>query len=290
METLPIVLECILEQTSDGIILLDSQDRICLMSAAAHHMLHIEGESMVGHHWEELPLRSPNDPSIKGALSRAIRFQRDAAVCPAPQQVATDRGKTLLLTAMALPQDVNLENCTWRRLVILREARGGDMPAGILSGSRLLAGSDREETTDALADLAQAVAHEIRNPVMVIGGFARILQRRYPNLEHINEILQNSQRLEAARHSGIRRRPKALPAGVVRRQNHPLHAQRRQAGGPSQGRRQRDADHPRFRERTAAGHDRGGAADGRRFQRSALLQPGPEAGESGGGGHREGPS
>lgn len=71
------------------------------------------------------------------------------------------------------------------------------MPAGILSGSQLLAGSDREETTDALADLAQAVAHEIRNPVMVIGGFARILQRRYPNLEHINEILQNSQRLEA---------------------------------------------------------------------------------------------
>jgi signal transduction histidine kinase len=196
METLPIVLECILSQTSDGIILLDSQDRICLMSAAAHHMLHIEGESMVGHHWEELPLRSLNDPSIKDTLSRAIGFQRDAAVCPAPQQVATDRGKTLLLTAMGLPEDVHLENCAWRRLVILREARGGDMPAGILGGSPFIAGSDREDTTDALAALAQAIAHEVRNPVMVIGGFARILQRHHPHLEHINEILQNSQRLE----------------------------------------------------------------------------------------------
>jgi signal transduction histidine kinase len=197
METLPIVLECVLSQTSEGIILLDQQDRICLMSAAAHHMLHIEGESMVGRLWDELPLRSLNDPSIKETLSRAIRFQRDAVVCPAPQQVATDRGKALLLTAMELPQDVHLENCAWRRLLILRETRGGDVPAGTFSSSPWIAGGHREETTDALAALAQAIAHEIRNPVMVIGGFARILQRHHPHLEHVNEILQNSQRLEA---------------------------------------------------------------------------------------------
>ncbi|HBD07593.1 MAG TPA: hypothetical protein DCZ69_04980 [Syntrophobacteraceae bacterium] len=196
-DVLHVVLECILSQTSDGIILLDQRDRICLMSAAAHHMLHIQGESMVGRRWEDLPLSSLNDPSVRETLSRAIRFQRDATVCPAPQQVTTDRGNALLLTAVELPEDVHLGDCAWRRLVILREARGRDVPLGALSRSPWIAGSHLEETTDALADLAQAIAHEIRNPVMVIGGFTRILQRHHPHLEHVNEILQNSQRLEA---------------------------------------------------------------------------------------------
>jgi signal transduction histidine kinase len=196
-ETLSIVLECILSQTSDGIILLDRDDRICVMSAAAHHMLHIEGESMAGYRWDELPLRSLNDPSVMGTLARAVRYQRDTAVCPAPQQVATARGKTLLLTAMELPEDVALGNCQWRRLVILREVRTASVQLETLSGTAETGRSLQEETTDALAGLAQAIAHEVRNPVMIIGGFARILQRHYPHLEHIREILDNSQRLEA---------------------------------------------------------------------------------------------
>jgi two-component system sensor histidine kinase HydH len=52
----------------------------------------------------------------------------------------------------------------------------------------------------ALGKLAQGVAHEVRNPVMIIGGFVRRLQKRLPEgsgtLEIIAPILQELHRLE----------------------------------------------------------------------------------------------
>jgi len=196
-KTLPLILEWILPQASDGIILLDGDNRISMTNAAVLHMLNAEGESFICRPFEELPLRSLNDPSIKETLTRAIQVRRNAAVCTAPVHVVNAKGKSLLLTALELPEDFDPKPGGLRYLVMLRESRVLGFIREEINGTPGTAKSHDEETTDALASLAQAIAHEIRNPVMVIGGFARILQRHHPDLQHVGEIMANSQRLEA---------------------------------------------------------------------------------------------
>ncbi len=61
----------------------------------------------------------------------------------------------------------------------------------------------------------------------------------------------HAQRAEAARHSGLCRRAQTDPAGHLEHQDHPLHAQRGEAGAAAGQGRARTPDLPRVRERAA---------------------------------------
>ncbi|MGE4296910.1 MAG: response regulator [Desulfovibrionaceae bacterium] len=54
----------------------------------------------------------------------------------------------------------------------------------------------QNEKLKTLGAISAEVAHEIRNPLMSIAGFARRLERRYPNSMEIGIVLRESQRLE----------------------------------------------------------------------------------------------
>jgi two-component system sensor histidine kinase HydH len=54
----------------------------------------------------------------------------------------------------------------------------------------------QKEKLNTLGAISAEVAHEIRNPLVSIGGFARRLQVKYPELSEVDIILRESQRLE----------------------------------------------------------------------------------------------
>jgi PAS domain S-box-containing protein len=54
----------------------------------------------------------------------------------------------------------------------------------------------QQERANILGTLAAEIAHEFRNPLTSLAGFARILQRKQPDLEEAGVILEEAQRLE----------------------------------------------------------------------------------------------
>jgi signal transduction histidine kinase len=192
-----VLLDSVLAHVVDGVIVLDAGKRITMINPGAIRMLNLEGWSFVGRAWEDLLAHFPDGSSLGQILTNNHNRHQQPETCQVQLPVITDSGRTLLISAHGLPDNLEGVLPGGGHVLIVREIGEAARAYREVSRSTGEARGRDEETADALAALAQAIAHEIRNPVMVIGGFARILQRHHPQLEYVNEIILNSQRLEA---------------------------------------------------------------------------------------------
>jgi signal transduction histidine kinase len=94
------------------------------------------------------------------------------------------------LTVLAVQAAIAIENAKLFDNLTRKERRIGELHRHLLRSERLAA----------LGELSSQVAHEIRNPLTAIGGFARSIERRlasdHPDREPIEIIIKETERLE----------------------------------------------------------------------------------------------
>ncbi|MCB2189423.1 MAG: PAS domain-containing protein [Deltaproteobacteria bacterium] len=194
------IMENVINSMSDGVLLLDAQGEITLVNPALSRVLGLPPEAIQGRSWAELFLLEPRNQDFNQLLvdvvqNRASHYNRQVSYLD-PQ----GRHKDLIATTT---------------LMTAGGEEGGEL-AGVLivfnDISRLMELHRREnellnhsrrlvqEKMEGLDRLARAVAHEIRNPVMTIGGLTlRLLHKEgadSPLAPYLERILADSRRLE----------------------------------------------------------------------------------------------
>jgi signal transduction histidine kinase len=188
-------LERIFALLTDGVILLDEQGAIVFINASARRTLGLEGPSATGRRLHDLPATANSSRAALEVFSGLSTIGIEARGRPIRIHTGSNQcARMINVSVVECPDPTLLPHHPCKQVLILQEAPSAQPEgAGVAPERR----SHNADTTDALASLAQAIAHEIRNPVTVIGGFARLLQRHHAGLEYVSEIIQNSQRLES---------------------------------------------------------------------------------------------
>lgn len=190
----------IVNAMSDGVMVINHEGSIVLVNPALGGILGLDQAEMEGKGWAELFFGQPENDSFNDVVVDVIQNQ----VCHYNQQVTyyPPQGppRELIVTTNLLTNHEADFHSVRGILVVFKDiSELTDLHRQrqeLLERSRLL----YQEKLEGLDRLARAVAHEIRNPVMSIGGLTQRLLSRcdpsHPDCQYYNRILQGSRRLE----------------------------------------------------------------------------------------------
>ncbi len=201
------VYKALIEGTPDAILMVDRDRTIVSINRAGAELFGYSKEELEGH---SVQILYPSGESFKGFARMAypavdetpMRFEwhlqaKDGRVFPVEGSYSPIRDPDGSLTGhVGIVRDISERKKTEQELEEYRE----HLEEMVRDRTRELEEAQRalvqEEKLKTLGAIAAEVAHGIRNPLVSIGGFARRLQKKYPDSQEARIILQESRRLE----------------------------------------------------------------------------------------------
>lgn len=185
----------LLESFSYGVVIFNAKGEAYAVNAIATQLLERSAEECAGKSAAELFQRLEKSQSIQEMLLAC----KDNPSCPRAVE-------TVLVTAegdkfhLSVASSLLIENK--KIFGILVSLHDNTHIYKLHEREKLIMEHNhrlQRERAESVLHLSRAMAHQIRNPVMSIGGFAKLLQRRVKNdelEEFASAILEGSQRLE----------------------------------------------------------------------------------------------
>lgn len=191
-----LIVQRIVENMPIGLMVIDPEGRIVVANEALCSILELSREDMGDKGWGELFIKEDKNVEFNQTLIDVILKEVENLQRRVAYETPSGRFKHLSVSSSYLTEDGRLvgivllvEDVTERRLMHLRETR-------MLSAMHQL----QVERTEGLNKLALSVAHQIRNPMSTIGGFAHMLlrnKRLEPEAEeNLRIILSELRKLE----------------------------------------------------------------------------------------------
>ncbi|MBN1202143.1 MAG: PAS domain-containing protein [Anaerolineae bacterium] len=169
LDITPVARDKVFASMDDGVIVLDDRDRMIDFNPAIERIIEKPGLELVGQPVSQV---FPDYQDLIGSHSQVEEAHTEIALGEGDAQRYYDLRVSLLS---------GRKNRTVGRLIVFREITG-----------RRRAEEEREQLIRELDAFAQTVAHDLKNPLMVLGSYSILLLEEYADLspEHIEEYLQ----------------------------------------------------------------------------------------------------
>ncbi len=198
----------LVQSSSDAILVIDRKRRILSFNKAFLDLLGLADEEAEG---QSTRILHPSEASFTTFGERAFPVveakgsfrtewelvKKGGTVFPVEETLSAIRTHDgSILGFVAIIRDITERRETERRLADYRE----HLEQIVAQRTRELEEAHKtmlqEEKLKTLGTISAEMAHEIRNPLMSIGGFARRLQKKNPDSPEVEIIVQESSRLE----------------------------------------------------------------------------------------------
>ena len=199
----------LVENTSDAILMIDPQNKIISSNPAFRELFGFDFDEQV--EGKVLSIIHPSDESFRifcanaypeadrtGAFRSEWEMKRkDGTTMPVETTLSPIRNSDHSIKAyVAIIRDITKRKEAEEDLRKHREHLEEMVRRRTLDLEAAQKALVQKEKLKTLGAISAEVAHEIRNPLFVIGGFAKRLQKKLPDLPEVEIILDESRRLE----------------------------------------------------------------------------------------------
>ncbi len=192
-----IIMQNILDSLSVGVLVIQPGGKIAGTNPAVEEVLGLDEEDIMGKSWAELFIENNDNPELADIIVEAVQLEAVGLRRTVPYTNPAGQNMHLSVTTSYLKEDDAIIG------VVLLIADDTERHEFLARDNRHLREIRRlqDERLSGLNKLAMGVAHQIRNPLMTIGGFGNLLLRelkddeRYAN--HLTTIIEEAKKLEA---------------------------------------------------------------------------------------------